>query len=69
MRASAVRAGVALMVTALLAWPAAPLAQTAPINGAGATFPYPIYSAWAGRHDCRHSPFTCCSYALPSRLR
>ena len=36
----------ALAAAAMLAWPALPAAQAVDITGAGATFPYPIYSAW-----------------------
>lgn len=38
---------VSLLVAAtLLVWPAVPQAQTVRVSGAGATFPYPLYSSW-----------------------
>jgi phosphate transport system substrate-binding protein len=44
-----------LAVGALMALPAAPiLAQTVQINGAGATFPYPIYSKWFSEYNKLH---------------
>jgi phosphate transport system substrate-binding protein len=42
----------ALAVAALVAAPAA--AQTVQINGAGATFPYPIYSKWFSEYNKLH---------------
>lgn len=46
MRASSIRLCAAIVAIAILCAPAAPHAQSVQINGAGATFPYPIYSAW-----------------------
>jgi phosphate transport system substrate-binding protein len=42
---------VLLLVCVLLAWPA--LGQTT-LNGAGATFPYPIYSKWFSEYNKVH---------------
>ena len=41
-----------LSTSLLLAGPA--LAQTVQINGAGATFPYPIYSKWFDEYHKQH---------------
>jgi phosphate transport system substrate-binding protein len=41
--------GLRWLAVAALAWPAAAGAQTT-ISGAGATFPYPIYSRWAAAY-------------------
>ena len=44
----AIRFLIASAFGAILALPAATAqAQTVQINGAGATFPYPVYSQWA----------------------
>jgi phosphate transport system substrate-binding protein len=44
-----------LAVGALMALPAVPgVAQTVQINGAGATFPYPIYSKWFSEYNKLH---------------
>jgi phosphate transport system substrate-binding protein len=44
-----------LAVGVLMALPAAPsLAQKVQINGAGATFPYPIYSKWFSEYNKLH---------------
>ncbi len=42
-----------LMLAALTLWALPGLAQTKPmaLNGAGATFPYPVYSQWAHKYD------------------
>jgi len=46
---------LAAAVAALAALPAATgLAQTVQINGAGATFPYPIYSKWFSEYNKMH---------------
>src|SRR5712691_8875423 len=45
-------AAVALALTAAVALPAA--AQRVQINGAGATFPYPIYSKWFSEYNKLH---------------
>jgi phosphate transport system substrate-binding protein len=46
---------LAAALGALLALPAATgLAQTVQINGAGATFPYPIYSKWFSEYNKLH---------------
>ncbi len=45
-------AAAGLLVVALAAAPAA--AQTVQINGAGATFPYPIYSKWFSDYNKLH---------------
>src|SRR5207247_7338019 len=45
-------AAVALALAAAAAVPAA--AQTVQINGAGATFPYPIYSKWFSEYNKLH---------------
>ena len=51
----ATRLLTALGLGALLALPAsAGLAQTTQINGAGATFPYPIYSKWFSEYNKLH---------------
>ena len=36
----------ALAAALVVSWQAGPMAQAVQINGAGATFPYPIYSIW-----------------------
>jgi len=41
--------GLTVVVLALIAAPV--LAQQATINGAGATFPYPLYSQWAHKYN------------------
>ena len=41
---------VALAVTAALALNGAALQADEMLNGAGATFPYPVYSAWANEY-------------------
>jgi phosphate transport system substrate-binding protein len=46
------RTGLAIAVAALLATTL--IAQTAKINGAGATFPYPIYSKWFSEYNKLH---------------
>ena len=48
----AFRIGAALSVVALFAGSAA--AQSVDLNGAGATFPYPIYSKWFSEYNKLH---------------
>ena len=46
---------LALAVSAACALVAVASAQTMKINGAGATFPYPIYSKWFSEYNKLHS--------------
>ena len=49
---------VALIAATAIAWrPATPAAQPVEIAGAGATFPYPIYSAWFAEYAKTRSDF------------
>jgi phosphate transport system substrate-binding protein len=49
---------VVLAAAAVVAWrPATPAAQPVEIAGAGATFPYPIYSAWFAEYAKTRSDF------------
>ena len=45
---------MAAAVGAMLALPATSYAQKVQINGAGATFPYPIYSKWFAEYNKLH---------------
>ena len=47
---SSIRRKLLIGAVAALALPAAPAALAADISGAGATFPYPIYSKWAAAY-------------------
>ena len=53
MRSSTSRLAIALACAATLV--AAVSAQTTRINGAGATFPYPIYSKWFSEYNKQHN--------------
>src|SRR6516162_1519657 len=55
MRGHVMKKAVVAIVISTTALAAGLLAQGAQINGAGATFPYPIYSKWFSEYNKLHS--------------
>src|SRR6476469_6025127 len=54
MKTTGIRYLLAACIGALIALPAPLSAQKVQINGAGATFPYPIYSKWFSEYSKLH---------------